>query len=68
MRSKKRDLTIDLGLVRSEVLTPREFLQLVKEQPMAVGRSRFLPPSLGQSGFGGFEVQYSVPQLKRVPA
>lgn len=53
--------------VRKEILSPREFLRLSKESPHLIQRSRFIGPIVGRAGFGGFEVQYSVPMLKRKP-
>lgn len=59
---------VDLTAVRREVVTPKEFLRLTVESPHLIARSRFVAPKVGQRDFGGFEVQYSVPVLKRTPA
>ena len=51
-------------LVRKEVMPPEQFLSLSKKSPHLIARSRFVPPRIGEQGFGSFEVQYSVPMLK----
>lgn len=61
-------MTIDVTTIRREVVTAKEFLRLSKESPHLIARSRFVPPMLGHDDFGAFDVHYSVPVLKRVPA
>ena len=51
--------------IRSEVMAVDQFLQLSKRAPLDIKRSRFLPPKLGESGFGSVEVEYSVPILRQ---
>lgn len=67
MKSKQRQV-IDLTPVRREILTPAEFLRLSKESPHLIQRSKFVTPTIGGRDFGGFEVHYSVPLLKRAEA
>lgn len=61
-----RPFVIDMAPVRKEVLSPQEFLRLTEESPHLIQRSRFIGPKVGRSGFGSFEVQYSIPVLKRL--
>ena len=65
MKTARQPLVIDVTPVRSEILSPQEFLRLTEESPHLIQRSRFVVPKVGRPGFGGFEVQYSVPVLKR---
>jgi len=68
MKPVRQPLVIDVTPVRSEVLSPQEFLRLTEESPHLIQRSRFVGPKVGRPGFGGFEVQYAVPMLKRASA
>lgn len=57
--------TFDLVPVKRESLSAAEFIQLSKERPLAIARSRFVYPRLGRrGGFGHFEVEYVTPLLK----
>jgi hypothetical protein len=51
--------------VRREVVSPAEFLRISKESPHLIARSRFLSPRKGERDFGAFELQYTVPMLRR---
>lgn len=56
---------IDLVPVRKEVLSPAEFTKLATDRPGVVARSRFVSPRIGKRDFGRFEVEYTIPILKR---
>ncbi len=60
----KHSRTIDLTPVKRETLSPAEFLSLAKQRPHTIFRSRFIAPTVGGRDFGGFEVEYTIPQLK----
>jgi hypothetical protein len=62
---KTKSSVIDLTPVRREVVSPQEYLRLTKESPHLIAKSRFVTPSVGRGDFGKFEVEYSVPLLKR---
>lgn len=64
--SKKDSSLTHMTPVRRELLTPSEFRSLVKESPDLIARSRFIAPTIGQRNFGGFDVQYTIPRLKRM--
>lgn len=64
--SKKVSSLIHLTPVKREILKPADFLNLAKESPDLIARSRFIAPTIGRRDFGGFEVQYTVPRLKRL--
>lgn len=55
------DDIIDLIKVSSEVLTPEDFLERIKEDASMIKRSKPVPPKLGQSDFGGISVEYKYP-------
>lgn len=61
----KQARLVELSPIRSEVMAVDQFLQLSKRAPLDIKRSRFLPPKLGESGFGSVEVEYSVPILRQ---
>lgn len=44
--------------VKEETLKPSEFVQLTAAQKDNIESSRFIPPTLGQKGFGGVRVTY----------
>lgn len=54
--------------VRREALTPEEYRRLTSESQTTIARARYVPPQLGDGGFGRFEVEYSIPILKRAHA
>lgn len=62
---KKTSQLIEFTPVKREVLSPAEFLRLSKDRPHSIARSRFVAPKFGSKGFGGFEVEYDVPQLRQ---
>lgn len=65
---KKQTPFIDVRPVHKETISAKEFVQLVKDRPLSIARSRFVMPDLGTRSFGGFEVEYTVPILKRTSA
>lgn len=64
MSNSSRQLQ-NLVLVRSETMSPAEYLRLSKQTPHLIARSRFVPPRIGERSFGSFEVQFSVPMLRQ---
>ena len=60
----KPDTFTTLQPVKREVIAPRAFQRLVAERPHAIARSRFVAPRLGGKGFGRFDVEYVVPELR----
>lgn len=56
---------VDVSPVKRENVTPKEYLKLAEHSPHLIARARFAPPRPGGKGFGTFEVEYSVPVLKR---
>lgn len=50
--------TFETTLIRSEVLSPAEFLALRSKSPSDIKKSRPVGPTLGNKGFGGIEVTY----------
>ena len=62
---KRAPITLDVVPVESEVLSPKAFLRLVKENPTMVKSSQVVPPKAGSRGFGSFVVRYSRPIYKQ---
>jgi|GEM_PF-1824656 len=62
----KRALGLDLLPVTEEELSPQAFIDLVRENPRLIARSRITPPQLGKPGFGSIRVTYSRPQYKAI--
>lgn len=52
--------------VRSEILSPEEYLKVAKSDSNTIKRSRFIPPRIGDRTFGKVEVTYKHPRLRRV--
>lgn len=61
----KEPFVIDMRSVRSEVLTPRELLELSKRSPGLIEKAEFMPPRVGSKDFGKFHVRYSRPRLRQ---
>lgn len=55
----KKPFIVDVRPVRSEKLTPQEYLRLQAESPTLIERAEFLPPGIGAQGFGAFFVRYT---------
>jgi hypothetical protein len=64
-RQPKQARLVELAPIRSEVMGVDQFLILSKRAPLDIKRSRFLPPKLGEAGFGRVEVEYSIPILRQ---
>lgn len=52
--------------VNHESLSPSDFRELATEHPERVESSKFVPPQLGDSHFGYFEVEYHQPIFRPV--
>ncbi len=63
---KNAPFVIDLLPVRSERLSPQDYLKLMAENPRLVERAEFVPPSPGVRGFGSFVVRYTRPRHRQV--
>lgn len=50
---------VDVRPVRSETISPKEYLRLISEHPTLIDRAQFVPPAQGASGFGTFFVRYT---------
>lgn len=55
----KKPFIVDVRPVRSENLTPKEYLKIIQSDPTLIDRSQFVPPTPGIQGFGHFFVRYS---------
>lgn len=55
----KKPFVVDVRPVRSETLTPQEYLRLQAENPTLIERAEFIPPLPGLPGFGAFQVRYT---------
>lgn len=64
VRNMKIDADLDLLPIDGERLTASRFLELVKNNPGLIKRSRIVLPKLGEDGFGSFDVVYSRPIYK----
>lgn len=47
--------------VTDEILTPRQFLDLSKEEKSNIIESKIIPPQLGKKEYGKFKVTYKDP-------
>ena len=54
-------MEIETILIDKENLTPEEFLDMSDKEKLALKKITIVPPKLGRSGFGGFEVEYNHP-------
>ena len=51
--------------VKKEIVSPEQYTELMKSsRSVFIKKTRFLPPSFSSSGFGKFEIEYSVPVLQ----
>lgn len=60
----KEPFVIDVRPVRSEIISPKELLDLSKKSPGLIERAEFVPPRMGSRDFGRFRVRYSRPRLR----
>lgn len=44
--------------VKSRILSPEEFVVFVEKRRERIEHSRFIPPNVGQKGFGRFHVEF----------
>lgn len=44
--------------VKSRIISPGEFVVLVEKKREKIESSRFIPPAIGQKGFGRFHVEF----------
>lgn len=61
MNKSQEAFVVDLRPVRSERLSPREYLRTQKERPGTIEKAEFILPRLGEKGFGHFMVRYRRP-------
>jgi len=57
-------LSLDLGPVYFEALTPKEYLALSAADRANIERTKIVAPRLGERGFGHIVVQYRLPIYK----
>lgn len=50
--------------VKREILSASEFLRLSQKDTHRIERSRFVPPRIGETNFGRFEVIYRTPVMR----
>ncbi|OYQ81605.1 MULTISPECIES: hypothetical protein [Ignatzschineria] len=51
--------------INKEVVSSKEFLIILEKDRNNIKKSRFIPPKLGSNGgFGFFEVEYKLSQLR----
>ena len=50
--------------VSDEVVTASEYLEIVSSRPASIKESRFVPPRIGEKGYGTFKITYNSPVLK----
>lgn len=57
----KKPFVVDVRPVRSETITPQEYVRLQAENPTLIERAEFIAPVPGvrSSGFGMFQVRYT---------
>ena len=55
----KKPFVVDVRPVRSEIISVKEYLRLQTDSPSLIERAEFIPPLLGISGFGTFQVKYT---------
>ena len=56
---KNTPFVVDVRPVRSEMISPEEYLKLSKDSPGLIERAKFVPPRIGVVGYGSFLVQYA---------
>lgn len=55
---------VKLDAVRRERLGPLEFLRILESDRENIKSSTFIPPELGDSHFGYFDIEYRTPIYK----
>ena len=56
--------TLNARLVRSEIVSAKEFLSIKEHNPKEIKSSKPVGPTLGKPGFGGIEVTYNTPKYR----
>lgn len=51
--------------VSKELLDAKAYMSLSEREQKNIKKARFVPPQIGRSGFGSFEVEYIVSKLVR---
>lgn len=55
------------NFIKKEVVSPERYNELINSSSaIFIKKTRFLPPSFSSSGFGNFEIEYSVPVKSKV--
>jgi len=49
--------------ITKEIISTRDYLEISKNDPAAIKTATFVPPKIGSSGFGSFNVEYKNPKL-----
>lgn len=57
------DKDIRAVIVTKEKISAAEYLDLAKNDSPSIKRVSFVPPRIGDKGFGSFEVEYRNPKL-----
>lgn len=55
--------TIEMVVIKREVLSPQEFMNVNKSKPNSIKSASFVAPRIGSKSFGAFEVEYRTPKL-----
>lgn len=53
-----KNVDYDIFPIKSEKLTPKEFINLTPSEKANIENSRIVPPRLGEWDFGSIEVNY----------
>jgi hypothetical protein len=52
--------------VRQVILTPAQYLEVIKQDRQNIAHARFVPPVIGESGFGKIVVTYRFLPLRPI--
>lgn len=52
--------------IKNEDVSASEYLELMDKDSNLIKKAQFVPPKLGESGYGFFRVEYKTQKLKRV--
>tara|TARA_R110001592_G_scaffold296139_1_gene566457 strand:- start:8214 stop:8411 length:198 start_codon:yes stop_codon:yes gene_type:complete len=52
--------------IKEEMISSKEYIELSKKEPHEIKKAQFVPPKLGQSGYGEFKVLYKTAKLKKL--
>jgi hypothetical protein len=56
--------TIELRRITSKKVSPRKYLQILRKGGGNIRKSEYVPPSLGEGGFGYFVVTLKEPEFE----